>query len=406
MKKKLNCGSIFFMKTKNRIIENAAAFFVLAVTILIVAFAHFTVPYMLDDLWYSTNLATDGPLTGISDVVESQVWHYLNWGGRSMTHTILQLTILTGETVNNILNVIVTALLSMVILKVATEVAGVKLSVFSSVWWISAITGMLHGLNASWFMSMYWQSGSANYLYITVFIMLFAWCYIRELPGGFAGNSQEGESLEASQLKGIAIWIIPLAVLTGWSNENMGPTLWLLSVFTITYAWIKKKQVKVWMIEGAVFSLLGSVACILAPGNFVRSAEVDTDKGFLWKLALRFYSEARGGIDFLYPSMIIAFVLIIIYYPVLKNKWDLKTLVLPAMAVVAWGAMILSPHYPDRATFGSMVLFITAAVSIAIRLYRDHENLKWWLNVLFALIYLRGMFWLLEYMGQFYGVIT
>ncbi len=388
------CGSIFTMKTKNPIIENTAAFLLLAVTIFIIAFTHKTVPYMLDDLWYSTNLRTGEPLKSFSDIWETQVWHYLNWGGRSMTHGILQLTFLCGEVINNVLNVVFTLLLSTVIIITATDIADVKLSIAGWAFDLSIVMGMLHGLNANWMMSMYWQSGSANYLYITVFVLFFAYCCLREFSEG-----------EVKPFSGITVWIVPLSVLAGWSNENMGPTVWLLSLFMIVYKKKKDLPVKLWMILGCVFSLLGSVACITAPGNFIRSAEVDAGKGFLWKAFLRVYSESRGVFDFLYPAAILALILLIMYYPLLKKKFDIKTVLLLVMAVLSWGAMVLSPHYPDRATYGTLVFLVVVIISLVLRLIKEKEELKPWLNGALLFVYVRGMFWLCEYLAAFYHVI-
>ncbi len=382
------------MKTKNPIIENTAAFLLLAVTIFIIAFTHKTVPYMLDDLWYSTNLRTGEPLKSFSDIWETQVWHYLNWGGRSMTHGILQLTFLCGEVINNVLNVVFTLLLSTVIIITATDIADVKLSIAGWAFDLSIVMGMLHGLNANWMMSMYWQSGSANYLYITVFVLFFAYCCLREFSEG-----------EVKPFSGITVWIVPLSVLAGWSNENMGPTVWLLSLFMIVYKKKKDLPVKLWMILGCVFSLLGSVACITAPGNFIRSAEVDAGKGFLWKAFLRVYSESRGLFDFLYPAAILALILLIMYYPLLKKKFDIKTVLLLVMAVLSWGAMVLSPHYPDRATYGTLVFLVVVIISLVLRLIKEKEELKPWLNGALLFVYVRGMFWLCEYLAAFYHVI-
>ena len=53
------------------------------------------VPFMMDDLWYAEKLvSTEGPsgipITSFKDIVESQIWHFYNWGGRSVTHGLLQ----------------------------------------------------------------------------------------------------------------------------------------------------------------------------------------------------------------------------------------------------------------------------------------------------------------------------
>ena len=80
-------------------------------------------------------------------------------------------------------------------------------------------------------------------------------------------------------------------------------------------------------------------------------------------------------------------------------------LVLLAAAVVSWGAMILSPHYPDRATFGTMILLLTVIVSLVMGLHKQKPELKWWLNGAVAVIWIRGMFWLVEYLASAAGMI-
>jgi hypothetical protein len=123
------------------------------------------------------------------------------------------------------------------------------------------------------------------------------------------------------------------------------------------------------------------------------------------KLFLRVYSEVRSGFDYMFAPVIVVLFLLIIFYPVLKNKWDIRVLVLLAAAVVSWGAMILSPHYPDRATFGTMILLLTVIVSLVMGLHKQKPELKWWLNGAVAVIWIRGMFWLVEYLSSAAGLL-
>ena len=67
------------------------------VFITVVYMTNRVVPFMMDDLWYSTLLFEETPVSSLADVIRSQVWHYNNWGGRSMTHGILQLILMAGE---------------------------------------------------------------------------------------------------------------------------------------------------------------------------------------------------------------------------------------------------------------------------------------------------------------------
>ena len=66
---------------------------------------------MMDDEWYSTVLYADTPIRNLSDIIRAQIWHYFNWGGRSMAHALLQLILLAGEHWADILNTGMTLLL-------------------------------------------------------------------------------------------------------------------------------------------------------------------------------------------------------------------------------------------------------------------------------------------------------
>lgn len=158
--------------TKLHRVFQIASIFLILVSVAVIYLTNRYIPFMMDDLWYSTMLSSEEPITGIGDIITSQIWHYFNWGGRSLTHAILQLTLLAGENAADILNVAMTLILCFVI----CTIAGVRRATA-----FFAAIGMLLGLNANWKMSMFWQAGAANYLYITSFILLYLYCYLREL---------------------------------------------------------------------------------------------------------------------------------------------------------------------------------------------------------------------------------
>lgn len=398
-----------------------------AVLILIVFLTNRIVPFMMDDLWYSTMLFDESrPITSLSDIVESQIWHYQNWGGRSMTHGILQLTLLAGEFGADLLNVVFTLLLAGMICIV---------SGYRSLPAFFAAAGMVLGLNANWKMSMFWQAGAANYLYITVFILGFLYCYLRELPegregfsgkkgfggacggtvsepeGGYMGTGsiEAGESTEAGNQKtlaGISFWILPLGILAGWSNENMGPAIWLVSLAVI---WLVRRQggrIRAWMVIGNLACLAGSILCIAAPGNAVRSGQIEEESyGFLWKLFLRCYGESRAALEYLFPSLLVLAALLLVSRWVLEQVCSTRESLLLAGAVLSWGAFVLSPHYPDRATFGTMVLCICVCLSLAKKILRQRADLAWPLWCGGLLIWMRGMYFCGEWLALMWGWI-
>ncbi len=360
----------------------------IVVSVFVIYLTHRAVPFMMDDIWYSTILSNDTPITSFSDIIQSQIWHYQNWGGRSMTHGILQMTLLAGKEAADILNVICTLVLAAMVCIVSENR---RLPAFL------AAMALTLGLNANWRMSMFWQSGAANYLYITVFILAFAHCYLRELSG---------EHPLRRPLPRITLWVIPLGILAGWSNENMGPAMWILSVAVMASVVKEKGRVEPWMVLGSLSCLAGSVMCIAAPGNFVRVHQSEEDMyGVVWKLFLRSYRECRAALDYLFPTLLVLGFLWIVSCCVLKQALCRRDNILLGCALLSWGAFILSPHYPDRACFGTMVLCICVILSLAKKILRRRGELSWPLWGGMALIWLRGMYFCGEFLAVSWGWI-
>ena len=372
---------------KSKKILGILTIILLGISILVMYLTHRRVPFMMDDLWYSTMLSEDTPIRTLWDIVKSQIWHYKNWGGRSMTHGILQLTLLTGEQVADILNIIFTLLLAGSICLVARQR---HLGAFFGA------TAMVLGLNANWKMSMFWQAGAANYLYITVLMLLVVFCYLREV----------GEDTTVSPLPGIVFWILPLGILAGWSNENMGPAVWLLSVAVILTTAKKKSRIPCWMLVGSVSALLGSIMVIVAPGNFVRSSQApDREYGFLWRLFMRCYAEGKATMEYLFPTLLVLAAVLLVGKCTLKIPIGRQNIYLLLLALLSWGAMVLSPHYPDRASFGTMVFLICVIISMTGKILEKRKDLLWPMWAGTVLIWLRGMYMCGEFLAMCWGWI-
>lgn len=395
------------MKTKSRRIMWIAAGILTAVSAIVLYMTHREIPFMMDDLWYSTMLSDDTPIASFGDIVKSQIWHYNNWGGRSMTHGILQLTLLAGEQAADVLNVAVTFLLAGTVCLVAGQR---RLPAFL------AALAMLLGLNANWKMSMFWQAGAANYLYITVFILFFVFCYLREI-GDTGPQTAETSDIRKElpetkdgaipgSLPGITLWIVPLGILAGWSNENMGPVSWILSVLVILLTARERRSVAPWMVLGSIASLFGCIMVIAAPGNFVRSSQAaESQYGLLWRVFLRCYAESRAALEYLFSVLLVLVVVLLVGRFALQIPLGRRNGILLLLALLSWGAMVLSPHYPDRASFGTMVILICVIVSMGGKIVRRRTDLAWPLWAVSALVWLRGMYFCGEFLAMCWGWI-
>lgn len=364
--------------------KKTSLFILIGLIILAVAefILHRKVVFMMDDNWYSTNLVSGNPLNSISDVFVSQHWHFLNWGGRIITHGLLQLTLMMGELFCDFLNLFMTILL----VQIMCIISGRK-NLFS---FFTGFT-LVIALNANIKMSMFWQSGAANYLYSTVWILLFLWVYLRHI-----------QSTEKTSLPLIHLWIPLLGLITGWSNENMGPASFVLSVIVIGYIHIaQKRKIPIWMITGSLFCLLGSALVILAPGNFVRVSCLPKES-LIQSLYNRLLSMLCAGTEYLFGSVLFL-VLIILWYTIfLKEKLQPFHWMLIIHALLSYGAMCLSPHYPDRATFGTMVVCIILILSILMDIFKKKQYLRKYIYLFMSIMWVYSLFAILREIYLFF----
>jgi len=384
------CMNYSEMTKKGKILYGIAGWLLWGMTIATVWFVNYMTPFQMDDNWYATLLYSDEKIKNVFDIFHAEVWHYMNWGGRSITHSILQLTLLGGSVVADVINTFMTILTGVLVTFMSETMTGLKRSINERVYSVAIVMIMLVALNGDWFSSMFWQSGACNYLYITVFILLFIWTYMREIPYDCFGSKEP--------LWGVEFWIIPLALFAGWSNENMGPVAFLFSITATIYVRKVGHVVEPWMIKGIVFSFAGSVACIIAPGNFVRVAEAEDDThGIIWKIYERLYYEGKASFEYL----ILAILLLLFAIAVCKCMCNIivgrEVVYIIIAAILSWGAMILSPHFPGRAVYGTMVFLILAIFAVWQKVFEKKPAMKGYVYLGAGIIWLRGMYFLVTF---------
>lgn len=341
---------------KNELYNNAVI--VMGIMVLAVGewICHRKTPFMMDDLGYATNLRTNQPLGSFADVIESQVWHFLKWGGRCVTHGLLQLILMAGEFTADILNMVAVSLLAWMICVTAG---------WRRPFCFLCASSLLVALNANAKMSMFWQAGTLNYVYSSVWILAFLWPYMRllELP-------------ESRDMPLVNLWIPLLGLMAGWSNENMGPACLVVTAGTAAYlAKWQKRKVCFWMVSGSGACLIGSILVVAAPGNFVRASAIEKLSlgAFLYD---RFFSMLRAGTDYLFPTAVLLAALLLFWTVCMKEKLRPAQWMLLALVILSYGAMVLSPHYPDRATFGTMVTCIVLAMSVLKGMLEKRRELE------------------------------
>lgn len=308
---------------------------------------HLMTPFIKDDLWYATDLTTGNPISNPIQIIQSQIWHYFNWGGRVINHGLLQAVIATSEFGAACINTLVTLLLGFII----CLLAGTR----KPIMFLLAESAIIH-------FSMFWQSGSVNYLYSTCWILLYIYVIIREL------------SPDARPLKAINFWIVPLALIAGWSTENMGPTCAFITLLIIVYKCINKSKPPIFLYEAFILSSMGSALLILAPGNFVRN-QFTNKLSLAGTLYFRVISIWNATSIYLFPVLAVTLTVLVIEICIFKKKISLYNWSLLIFALVAQLAMFLSPTYPQRTSFGIMSVLIAFIISILKEHLEDKKEL-------------------------------
>ncbi|MBO4882998.1 MAG: hypothetical protein J5570_05765 [Lachnospiraceae bacterium] len=335
-------------------------------TALLLFFSNVRIPFMMDDLWYATDLRDGSTLDGIGDVVGSQVWHYMNWGGRSFTHAFLQFSLMSGERAADVINTVLTlvlAFLMCVLSGISAEKKSVSGSVMRYISEFALALGILITCCPNFRMSMLWQAGCANYVYSSVWIVLFYIVYLRTLDP----NKKD--------IPLVFVFMPFLGLITGWSTENMGPSSCIAAAL-VTFICIRRGGVtrnrKIWMIEGVIASFIGSCFCILAPGNFVRKTDSTDDLALT--LPDRLLQMLRGAGDYLFLSLVLLAGALIAHRIAVNEKLSAENAVLLVATLLSYGAMIASPHYPDRAAFGTCVLIEVVSLSLMRDVFRKENS--------------------------------
>lgn len=247
--------------------------------LLLYALNHF-MPLHRDDYEYSLVWLTNRHITSFSDVIESLQRHYLLHGGRMVAFFFLDVFLLIGKDLFDVVN----ALMFLFFVILLTIHAGRDLAFWQEPG-LFAVVGILTWLSLPHFGEVaVWKCGSTVYLWTGVFAALFLLpynLYLKELQKG---------------RKKLRNWLfLPmflLGLLAGCSVENLAVTVFLLTSW-LSFTAFGKKALPLWMPSGAFGALLGLLLLVAAPGNFVRYDAQGSGKGIFTHIGNQFAANGE-----------------------------------------------------------------------------------------------------------------
>ena len=309
-------------------------------------------PFVADDFTFAFSYRTGERLTGIVDVLQSQLYHYFTWSGRFIIKTLDQWFTTKPKLLFNLCNTLVYVGLALLVYLAAKGRRAKKdprllLLIFLSFWMVAPVYGQTN----------LWMCGSFNYLWASFFCFSAAMPYLLYLHAPFASR------------RWMPAVSLLLGLVGGWSSENTSAGLLVLMVLSLGWMLFADKKIPAWAVTGFVGALAGFALLILAPGNYQRQDTSPDSRGLLTIFATRFLT----ALDMLWQhGLPLLLVFAVLYWLLWLQKPGAKALFLPtALLLAGLGAnfaMVLSPVYYPRSTHGVLLFFTAACAACLARL--------------------------------------
>ncbi|MBQ9377225.1 MAG: hypothetical protein IJU05_05455, partial [Schwartzia sp.] len=247
-------------------------------------------PLYRDDYWAALVWKTGDHLESMGDVFLSLGRYYMMHGGRLVSFFIQFAFMLAGKFWFNIANAAVFSAMCAVMVMHARRKADCLDAPAMLV-----LAGAFLWLGVSHFGEVaIWLCGSAVYLWTGLLTAVFLLPYNLALAGQMKSSGA-----------GMAAAMLLLGAVASCSVENLTVTTTLLAFWCSRRAH-RQGIFSSWMGAGAVGSAIGSVVCLVAPGNFVRIEE-DQDRSF-W---FHFLNQIAGNLEMVLYMMPILLTLVL-----------------------------------------------------------------------------------------------
>lgn len=331
---------------------------VILISFILIYILNILHPLFGDDWVYSMLPDAHTKVVGVKDILETQYKHYFTWGGRSVVHIIAQSLLLIGEHSADFINSLAYVTLTLVIYCIANQNNTTRPSL------LIAINMMIWFFQPAFGSTILWITGSANYLWGTLIILLFILPYIRSFYKTVDSSKRQVTK---------TIFMFFFGVIAGWTNENMAVALICVLVIFIVYYRVNPSFYKIpnWAISGLIGATTGAIFMIAAPGNYARMTMIE---GGVHQSSIAIYiSQFCASIaSFYYYALSATFILfsLFVIYKYYKKESSYKPVFLAIVfflgAIIATLAMSASPIFPGRASFGlNTFIFIAIAILFA-----------------------------------------
>ncbi|EGK02795.1 DUF3329 domain-containing protein [Dysgonomonas gadei] len=312
-------------------------------------------PVYMDDWAYAFSACDESEITSVWDIFVSQYCHYFTWGGRCVGHFIAQFLLWINPLWADILNAAAFILLLLFIYAIANK--NNKTNIIFFIVLLVSVWFLLPDLSQN----LFWITGSANYLWGSLIILMFIYPFV----------SYYLDARERNNAAFRSVFLLLFGVIAGWTNENTSLAFVVFLIALVLIMRYQKIAVPKWMIFGIIGFIIGCIILQVSPGNNIRRKfELLNVHGFedvsLSFYFYRFVTVIKLAYIYLFlPMAVYAGVLLIYLRKGPKDKIERrKKLILSflflGVALIATVVMSGAPYFPSRAWCGIFIFLIVA----------------------------------------------
>lgn len=298
-------------------------------------------------------------LTNVFQLFPSMANHWRLWGGRVTVHFLLQFCFLMGDGFFNVFNSIMFIVLGLLIYKHIDNTKDIKIPLLISIY--AAIFLFVPQPGAT----IFWKSGSANYLWASIMILIMTLIYKKHFD--------DKENIKNTKLNAILIFLYGLFI--GCSSENGVIALIAIQIlFMITYK-IKNNKIPMWAYTGVLGTILSYILLLISPGNYIRANEMYPGVEYKFNNLIE-YTLKITYLSYNYIGIIIIVALITTIVIITRQekrkdyikKYSIQIIYL-VYSIISVYSLILSPAFPERSWMFTFVFLI-------IIIFYNINNLK------------------------------
>ena len=343
----------------------AVALITLLISFLFYILNYYT-PLYADDYSYSFSFSTGERMESISQIIDSQIGHYQNTNGRSITHSLAQMFLLAGDDVFNYTNVIFfLVLLCLIYFHACGSFKNFSIAKFSMIAMLLFVSCPAFG------QSFLWITGAANYLYGILIILCVLLPYRQQI------NSRAVTCPLLLEIIAAIVYLL-LGIIEGWTNENTSVAMIVMMIGYMVFFHTKSIKIHAWNITGCIGGVVGCILMLSSPGTASRLDTAGGSGGVIsWIKRMVFYScDMFVNLQL----AILLFVILSIMFIYQRRKQLTKpsrqeatslftecsaTFIYLLGFLASVYSMIVSPQFPDRAWSGPIVIFLISMISLS-----------------------------------------